>query len=301
MSDYKILLVEDALHWRKILINYINTALNNLGGHANIYQAESLEQAWDLLENDRWDLLCTDIGLSEKVGATEGTLLVSRASEKNIPTIIISGTPSVTPKHVRDFFKKDKVADFIYKQSFNSLDFVQLVEQLLSKNNNLPNEVFICYSHIDNENSDPNKCWLNRFQKFLAPLIRENVITVFSDKDINTGDDWHNTIQAHLDKAKAAVLLISPSFLASNYIANSELPVLLKNANIHGTKIFPIIISPCRYDTTKFKYPDPKVGPNEFKLSSLQSANPDSNTLVDMSEGDQNRVLKKVADDLARL
>ncbi len=137
MSNYKILLVEDALHWRKILNNYINTAINNLAGNAHISEAESLEQAWDMLENDRWDLLCTDIGLSVTAGATEGTLLVSRASEKNIPTIIVSGTPSVTPQHVRDFLKKYKVADFLYKQTFNSLEFVQLVEHLLKAKDEL--------------------------------------------------------------------------------------------------------------------------------------------------------------------
>ena len=317
MSEFNILLVDDMLHWRKILKNYINTALSHLGSKGNICEAENLEQAWDMLENNRWDLLCTDIGLSEATGAIEGTLLVSRASEKNIPTIIISGTPSVTPKHVRDFLLKDKVADFFYKQSFNTIEFVKLVEQLLSKsvklvevkptdqllseNRKLPKVVFICYSHADNENSDPKKCWRDRFFKIITPLIRQNVITVFSDKDINIGDNWHKKIQEHLSNASAAVLLISPDFLASEYIANSELPVLLKNASIDGTKIFPIIISPCGYNTATFKYPDPEVGPNEFELSTLQSANPPSNTLVDMDEGDQNRVLQKVADELAKL
>ncbi|MFZ4699337.1 MAG: TIR domain-containing protein [Candidatus Methylumidiphilus sp.] len=317
MSEFNILLVEDMPSWRKILKNYINNALEKLECDAIICEAENLEQAWDKLENNRWDLLCTDIGLSDATGAIEGTLLVSRASEKNIPTIIISGTASVTPKHVRDFLLKDKVADFFYKPSFNTIEFVKLVQRLLSesvklmdlkpveqlpsKNNSLSKGVFICYSHADNENSDPKKCWRDRFQKTIAPLIRQNLITVFSDKDINTGDNWHNKIQENLNDASAAVLLISPDFLASEYIANSELPVLLKNATIRGTKIFPIIISPCGYNTATFKYPDPKIGPNEFELSSLQSANPPSSTLVDMEEGDQNRVLQKVADELAKL
>ncbi|GEM_PF-2388389 len=297
MKKYRILLVEDAPSWRKILKMDINDALDHLIGCANIYEAENLEQAWDLLENNTWDLLCTDIGLSDTAGATEGKLLVSRASEKNIPTIIISGTPSVTQKDVRDFLKEYNVADFLYKQFFSSIEFVQLVQKLLK----LPKRVFMCYAHADNYNNDPKKRWLDRFQKTIAPLIRENVIIVFSDKDINIGDNWHDIIQGRLNRASATVLLISPDFLASEYIANSELPVLLKNAADRGIKIYPLIISPCGYNTTTFKYPDPKVGPEEFKLSSLQLAHDPSETLVEMDEGDQNKVLQKVADELAKL
>jgi len=116
------------------------------------------------------------------------------------------------------------------------------------------------------------------------------------------GEDWHQHIQAHLNRAKAVVLLISPAFLASDYIANSELPVILKNAaDKEGVKILPIIILPCLYEETRFKYPDSKKGPEEFTLASIQAANPPSETLVEMDEGERNRVLLKVARRLAEL
>jgi hypothetical protein len=97
------------------------------------------------------------------------------------------------------------------------------------------------------------------------------------------------------------VLLISPAFLASEYIANSELPVILKNAANQGVGIFPILISPSVYKRAKYRYPDPKAGPQEFTLASIQAANPPSETLIEMTEGAQNRVLEKVADQLADL
>ena len=168
----------------------------------------------------------------------------------------------------------------------------------------LPNtarSVFISYAHADNESDDPKKRWLDRFVTFLKPFVRQDDFTVCSDQDILIGDDWHEHIQTHLAGAKAAVLLVSPDFLASDYIASSELPVLLKQAADTGLKTFPIIISPCSYSRTKFKYPDPKTGPDEFMLSSIQSANPPSKTLVEMDEGEQNRVLTKVAEQLADL
>ena len=56
-----------------------------------------------------------------------------------------------------------------------------------------------------------------------------------------------------------------------------------------------------RYKRAKYKYPDPKTGPQEFTLASIQAANPPSETLTEMTEGAQNRVLEKVADQLADL
>lgn len=161
--------------------------------------------------------------------------------------------------------------------------------------------VFISYAHADNESSDPKERWLDRFLTYLKPFVRQEDFTVCSDRDIPTGADWHAHIQDHLGRSMAAVLLVSPNFLASDYIANSELPVLLKDACGCGLKMFPILISPSAFDRVRFKYPDPKTGPHEFKLSSLQAANPPSKTLVEMSEGELGRVLTKVAEDLADL
>ena len=52
---------------------------------------------------------------------------------------------------------------------------------------------------------------------------------------------------------------------------------------------------------TKFKYPDPQSGPKEFLLSSLQAAGSPDMALSEMSEGEQDRALLKVAQTLAKL
>ena len=158
--------------------------------------------------------------------------------------------------------------------------------------------VFICYAHQDNISSEQNQRWLDRLLQFLKPMVRPGNLKVWSDQDIKIGDNWHELIQTQLDLAKAAILLVSPAFLASDYIADSELPVLLKGASDRGLVIVPIIISPCLYDRAKFKYPDPHKGPNSFTLKSIQSANPPSKTLVEMCEAEQNRVFEKVAEAL---
>jgi len=161
--------------------------------------------------------------------------------------------------------------------------------------------VFISYAHADNESPNRKERWLDRFIEFLQPLVRQENFILCSDQDIKIGDQWHGRIQAQLNDAKVVVLLISPAFLASGYIRNSELPVILKNAADRGVRIFPILISPSLFARAKYKYPEAKSGPQEFTLASLQAANAPSKTLVEMTEGEQNRVLLEVAEQLADL
>jgi hypothetical protein len=161
--------------------------------------------------------------------------------------------------------------------------------------------IFISYAHKDNESSDPAKRWLDRLREHLEPLVQQGEIAVCSDQDIELGDDWHAHIQQHLDGAQAAVLMVSPAFLASKYIRNSELPVLFRNAKDQGVKIIPIILRPCLFAESRFKYPDPQTGPEEFTLASLQAAGSPKKALSEMNEGEQDRALLKVAQTLAQL
>jgi hypothetical protein len=161
--------------------------------------------------------------------------------------------------------------------------------------------VFISYAHEDNESHDRSKRWLDRFKQFLQPLVDQDELTTCSDQDIHVGDNWHAHIQKQLDGARAAVLLVSPAFLASKYVRSSELPILLKNAKKHGVKIIPIILRPCLFAESKYKYPDPRTGPEQFTLASLQAAGSPSRTLSEMAESEQDRVLLKVAQELVRL
>ena len=155
--------------------------------------------------------------------------------------------------------------------------------------------IFISYSHKDNESLDPSKRWLDRVKEHLEPLVQQGKIAICSDQDVELGDDRHANIQKHLNGARAALLLVSPAFLASKYIRNNELPVLFRNAQQQGVTIIPIVLRPCLFAEIKFKYPDPTTGLEEFTLASLQAAGSPSKALSEMTEGDQDRALVKVA------
>src|ERR1043165_8246378 len=149
--------------------------------------------------------------------------------------------------------------------------------------------VFISYAHSDNENSDPSKRWLDRLLEYLGAI--KNRINFWSDTDIEIGQQWDKSIQRQLRNANVAVLLISPAFLNSKYIRNSELPVLLMNAMNKGTTVLPVILRHSLFAETTFKYPDPVQGPNELSLSVFQTANSPENPLNSIQEDKQDEVL----------
>jgi hypothetical protein len=105
------------------------------------------------------------------------------------------------------------------------------------------NRVFISYSHAD-------ETWLRQLRTHLKPLERENIVDVWDDTRLEAGTQWREEIRRNLEGARIAVLLVSASFLASDFIAEHELPRLLEVAEQGGTTIMPILVSPSRFEDT---------------------------------------------------
>ena len=81
----------------------------------------------------------------------------------------------------------------------------------------------------------------------LKPLVRAGDIELWDDTRIQPGADWKAEIDRALVSAQVAVLLVSADFLASDFIHDEELPVLLEAAQQRGTRILPVILSHSLY------------------------------------------------------
>jgi hypothetical protein len=122
--------------------------------------------------------------------------------------------------------------------------------------------VFVSYSHRDAR-------WLDRLRVHLRPLEREGKVKAWDDTRIKSGSRWRDEIRAAIDESLVAVLLVSADFLASDFVAEQELPPLLKAAQDDGALILPVIVSPSRFGAYADLNDFQAINPPDHPLSSM--------------------------------
>lgn len=140
-----------------------------------------------------------------------------------------------------------------------------------------PHKIFISYSHADVK-------WLDRVQLNLKVLENLNIeFDLWTDTMIKVGEEWLPKIKEAVNDADVAILLVSTSFLASEFIMKNEVPQLLANAESKGTTIVPVILSPCLFLNSS--------------IAKFQAINkPDrGKTLAESADHEQDRLLMDLA------
>ena len=141
-------------------------------------------------------------------------------------------------------------------------------------------KVFVSYAHEDEK-------WHEKLIMQLAPLRKKYGQAIWSDHQIAAGADWMTEIVGALTSSQVVILLVSPAFIASEFIQAHEFNVALKEAESGNKKLLWVFVTTCSYET---------VG-----IGKYQAAHDIEQALDQLPDGDAWAQLKKVHDQLAKV
>ncbi|HWJ35342.1 MAG TPA: toll/interleukin-1 receptor domain-containing protein [Steroidobacteraceae bacterium] len=162
------------------------------------------------------------------------------------------------------------------EQYFDTLDLHAL---LPVQANSKRTKIFISYAHA----AEAATGWVKRLRTHLNALNLEVQLEIWDDSRILPGERWHNEIRTAIEQSRIAVLVLTADFLASRYIRESELPLLLQDADADGTTIL------CVYGSHVH------LSGGSARLRDYQSVNAEERPLQGMTENERDRVFVELA------
>lgn len=131
--------------------------------------------------------------------------------------------------------------------SSKSPNFVTSAHSVTSKSVTKSLEVFVSYSHEDEAFKDALKTHLSN-------LIRQAKITLWQDREIEAGINWAEEIDARLESADIILLLITSSFMASDYCYSKEMMRTIERSQAGTARAISIILKPCDWKGAPFSH-----------------------------------------------
>lgn len=84
--------------------------------------------------------------------------------------------------------------------------------------------------------------------RHLQVLVRFAGIDLWTPDRVQAGDNWREEVDAALDRADIALLLMSADFLASDFLQDVELPKLLQRHEQGGLTVIPVLLRSCLWE-----------------------------------------------------
>lgn len=99
-----------------------------------------------------------------------------------------------------------------------------------------PIKFFISYAYKD-------KPLLDELLTHLSPMTRDGLIEVWADSQISSGESWVDAISARLEEADIILALISPDFLASEWV-KVEMTRARQRSKSGEARVIPVLVRP---------------------------------------------------------
>ena len=109
----------------------------------------------------------------------------------------------------------------------------------------MPARVFISYAHVD-------ETYRDQLDKQLSILQRAGIVEIWHDRRLVAGDEWDHSIKAELERADIILLLVSPDFIASDYINDVEIERAMERHGAGMACVIPVILRPCKWEIAPF-------------------------------------------------
>jgi hypothetical protein len=144
-----------------------------------------------------------------------------------------------------------------------------VIESIRHVKGRAPKSVFISYSRDD-------ATWLDRVRATLQPVEHTGRVQIWTDINIEAGSQWDTELRRKMSVCDIAILLVSSSFLESDYVRNVELPVLLERSRAGRTRLLWIVLSASPWKRTGLRDTqaacDPNVPFSEMNPADVQIA-----------------------------
>jgi len=101
-------------------------------------------------------------------------------------------------------------------------------------------KIFYCYARKDKRLRD-------ELERHMATLDRLKQVMSWYDREILPGTEWKSEIHRHLDASDIVLLLISHSFIQSDYCYGVEMHRALERHKAGASSVLPIILRPCNW------------------------------------------------------
>lgn len=98
-----------------------------------------------------------------------------------------------------------------------------------------PRQIFVSYAHADCVS-------MTKSLVFLTHIAKTFAIPIWNDRRLHAGTYWDAAIENAVLASDVFVLLVSPYFFASNYIYDTELPLIIRQHKDRNALLLPIIL-----------------------------------------------------------